>query len=97
MVKKNDVKGHRIIIDNHITVMKPANALTPGMSAAIVPKNRITRIAAINAKIACIEDVINVNGAARMCLISLISTIFSPPFTISKILFLVGDILIFRF
>ncbi len=67
MLKKNEVKGHRIMIDNPNTVMKPANMFIPGMSAAIVPKNRITRIAAIKARMACIEEVINVNGAARMC------------------------------
>jgi hypothetical protein len=97
MFQKNAVSGYRIIIANPNTVMKAAKLLAPGMNAAMLPKNRTIRIAAIKAKIACIDEDIKVNGAALICLISLISTIFSPPFTIDVILFLKGHILNFAF
>ncbi|MDI3548995.1 MAG: hypothetical protein PWQ15_97 [Methanobacterium sp.] len=96
MLMKNEVKGHRIMIDIPTTAKKSVNVLIPGMNAANVPKNRIKRIAAIKARIACIEEVINVNGAARKCLISFISTIFSPPFIVSVNFFIIGIILNFR-
>lgn len=78
-------------------LINAAKRLAPGIKAAINPKVKTIRIAAMNARTACIEEDISANGVILTPLISLISTIFSPPFTISVISYLLDDILIFRF
>jgi hypothetical protein len=52
MFQKNAVSGYKIIMANPNTAMKAANMPAPGMNAAMLPKNRTIRIAAMKARIA---------------------------------------------
>jgi hypothetical protein len=76
MLRKNEVKGARIITAIPISAKIPPNVFSWGIKAATSPKAMTNIIAAINAKIASIEAFIKVKGAALICFISLTSTIF---------------------
>ena len=52
MLKKKEVRGHRMIMDKPNKVMKLANMPMPGIIAAMVPKKSMVRIAKIKARIA---------------------------------------------